>query len=139
MQNAIDLDQQALEAQLSLGTDATYAVARQIYEQGAFSKSIATVSVNGTTSSSIPKGTQVVGQTASGDAVSGTVLNDVAAGSTSLQIQYATNEVQDNYVGCQVGANPNPNVEGCFATSGALSIGGTSPVSYTHLTLPTKA
>merc|ERR1712194_212932 len=63
--------------------------------------------------------------------VLGKAYEDNAAGATSVIIQYKTTDSQKNYVGCQVGANPNPVTDGCFAPSGSMTVAG-SVVTYSY-------
>merc|ERR1711935_1223249 len=119
--NAIDLDQEAMEAQLALANDDAYTVAKAIYEEGAFSKSVATVTLSAPLAADVTKGTAFEGVNAAGDTVLGKAYEDNAAGATSVIIQYKTTDSQKNYVGCQVGANPNPVTDGCFAPSGSMT------------------
>lgn len=130
--NAIDLDQAAMEDQLALANEDSYAAARAIYEKGAFSKSTAKVSLTTALPSDVLKGTSITGVNANGEAVMGKAYEDNVAGATSLLVQYKTTDSQKNYVGCQVGANPAPNTEGCFAATGTLTIDGSTAVSYSY-------
>lgn len=114
LQNAIDLDQKAMESQLGLATDSSYTKAKEIYEKGAHSKSIAEVTITGGAPGKIPAGTEVKGKTASGDEVRGKTEGEVASGASTLRIQYATTDIQDQYVNCQVGAlGAAGNTDGC--------------------------
>lgn len=130
--NAIDLDQEAMEGQLALANDDAYASAKAIYEEGAFSKSVATVTLGAPLASDVPKGTPIEGVNAEGVAVLGKAYEDNAAGATSIIIQYKTSDSQKNYVGCQVGANPNPNTDGCFAPSGSMTVDESVEVTYSY-------
>lgn len=130
-QNAIDLDQEALETQLAIGTEGSFAAAKEIYQQGAFSKSVAAVILSAPLGTALSKGTPISGVAADGSAVIGKAYEDNAAGAISLLVQYKTSDSQSNYVECQVGANPNPNTSGCFAATGTLSINGAN-VGYSY-------
>jgi hypothetical protein len=99
--------------QLALETMDSYANAKAIYTDGAFSKSVARVTLTAALTSPLNGGTTVSGKTEDGMEVAGKVLDDYPADTTVLEIQYQTNAIQNNYVGCQVGANPNPFTEGC--------------------------
>jgi hypothetical protein len=48
-----------------------------------------------------------------GTQVSGTVLSEAKENEQSLKIEYDIGEVQEDYVNCQVGANPSPITDGC--------------------------
>jgi len=129
--NAIDLDQAAMEEQLALATTESYANALKIYSEGAYSKSVAEVTLSTPLTANVPKGTVIMGVNTDGNQVAGKAYEDNAAGATTLAVQYQTSDSQKNYVGCQVGAAVNPNTAGCFAATGNLSIDGTS-VAYTY-------
>jgi len=121
--NAIDLDQFYLEEQLALNTEEGFDDALRIYTEGAYSKSVAEITLRSPLPNTVvvEKGDQVRGETASGDSVIGRFLEDYAAGETNIGIQYMTSDIQDNYVNCQVGASPAPNTEGCLAPIGTLT------------------
>jgi len=123
--NAIDLDQEAMEEQLSLANAEAYENALAIYSQGAYSKSVAKVALTAPLASDVSKGTKIMGRDADGNQVAGKAYEDNAAGATSLMVQYQTSDSQKNYVGCQVGASVSPVTDGCFAANGTLSIDGT--------------
>lgn len=133
---AIDLDQQALESQLAAGTDEGMANALRIYTEGAFSKSYAEVTLATPLASALPKGTDVKGTNTAGDEIRGTLMYEAEAGDAIIRVQYTVTGVQESYVGCQVGGNPDPRVEGCFKPSGNMEIGaiGEQPYSYEPLT-----
>jgi hypothetical protein len=129
--NALDLDQKMMEEQLALKTTQSYQTAKAIYTQGAHSKSIATVTLSSGLLNAVPAGTSVSGTNEAGSEISGKTYEDYPIGSTIIRIQYQTIAVQSNYVGCQVGGNPEPKTEGCFAASGSLTINGEG-VSYNY-------
>ncbi|KAG7343103.1 low iron-inducible periplasmic protein [Nitzschia inconspicua] len=130
--NAIDLDQQAIEIQLAMGTTESFNAASKIYTDGAFSKSVAKVQLASPLTSSVAEGDQITGLNADGAEVVGTAYASYSTGADVIEIQYRTLDLQSSYVGCQVGANPNPNTVGCFAPTGTLSINGEGSVSYTY-------
>lgn len=114
LQNAIDLDQKEMEKQLGLGTSESYALAKDIYQNGVHSKSFAEVAIEGGAPAAIPAGAKIVGQTASGKEVRGKAMAAAESGASVLRIQYATTDIQDSYVNCQVGAlEKDGNTEGC--------------------------
>jgi len=65
----------------------------------------------------VPKGAAVTGKNAAGNEVAGKMYDTTAAGVVNVQVQYATTDVQDSYVQCQVGAliGDDINMSGCFA------------------------
>jgi hypothetical protein len=130
--NAIDLDQEAMEQQLSLQNDDAFVQARKIYSEGAYSKSVAEVTLNAPLPMDVEKGTEIMGVGADGNQVAGKAYADNALGATSIIVQYQTSDSQKNYVACQVGASTTPNTEGCLVASGTLSIDGKTDVQYSY-------
>jgi len=130
--NAIDLDQEAMEQQLSLGNEDAYAQALRIYSEGAYSKSVAEVTLSAPLIMDVEKGTEIFGVGADGNQVAGKAYEDNAAGATALIIQYRTSDSQKDYVSCQVGASTTPNTVGCLAASGSVTIDGKTDVAYTY-------
>ncbi len=116
---------------MALGNDEAYAAAKRIYQEGAFSKNVASVRLTTALPVNAEKGTPISGVDADGNVVSGKAYEDNVAGANTILVQYQTSDSQSNYVGCQVGANPNPNTKGCFAPTGSLTIGGSS-VGYDY-------
>jgi hypothetical protein len=112
-QNALDLDQAAMETQLALATDSSFLKAKAIYTKGAFSKSTASVTLKAALTGPLLKSTKVSGKSADGNDILGSMLEDTAAGQQTIKVQYDTTTLQASYVGCQVGANPEPVTEGC--------------------------
>lgn len=113
-----------IEEQLAAGTDESFGIAARVYQEGAHSKSFAQVTLGTALTSSLTKGTVIEGVTSGGSQVVGKALKDFASGATSIEIQYLTTDIQASYVGCQVGARPDPNLGGCFAENGTLTING---------------
>jgi hypothetical protein len=54
--------------------------------------------------------------------VRGTLFETAFKGETVLRVQYETSSVQINYVGCQVGANPSPNTDGCESAMAVITV-----------------
>lgn len=104
----------------------------KIYTEGAFSKSIAKVQLSTPLTSNVAKDDQITGVNDDGTQVVGKANANYVAGADVIEIQYQTLDVQENYVSCQVGANPNPNTVGCFEPSGTLSINGQGSFSYSY-------
>jgi len=131
--NAIDLDQQAMEQQLALANEDSFAAALRIYTEGAFSKQVAKVTLSAPLAIDVKKGTAFMGENAIGNQIAGKAYADNAAGATSVIIQYKTTDSQADYVGCQVGASTTPVTDGCFAEQGTMTVaGGDAEVSYTY-------
>lgn len=103
-----------MEKQLGLGTSDSYALAKDIYQNGVHSKPYAEVKIEGGAPSAIPAGAAIVGKTTNGGEVRGSAMAAAAKGSSVLRIQYATTDIQDSYVDCQVGAlEKDGNTNGC--------------------------
>jgi hypothetical protein len=122
-----------MEVQLALATNQAYSTAKNIYTQGAHSKSVATVILSSGLLQSLKADTEVTGMSADNSTeIAGRLYEDFAAGTTVIKVQYQTTDIQANYVGCQVGARPEPNTDGCFASSGSLTIDGEGSHTYTY-------
>jgi hypothetical protein len=104
----------------------------KVYTDGAFSKSVAKVTLSTPLTAPVTVDTQITGVNEDGKQVVGKAYEDYATGSSVIEIQYQTLDIQAQYVGCQVGANPNPKTDGCFAPTGSLSISGSAAVSYSY-------
>jgi len=135
-ENAIDLDVEEMEDQLSIQSKEGNLNALRIYTKGANSKSVALVNLDEPLADNVLIGTTVTGVASNGNQVSGTVVDNIRSGSMSLSIKYDTTDSQNNYVGCKVAASNSPVTEGCLASTGTLSISGMdSEISYSYDTL----
>jgi len=105
--------------------------AENIYRNGAFSKSVAKIKLDSPLEDEFPVGSVVRGLDTDGFEVSGRLYKVAKAEQRELMVQYDTNEVQTNYVNCQVGANPAPNVAGCFNFTGNVTVNG-AELSYEY-------
>ena len=114
---AIDRDQRAIENELARKTNESWENAKQIYLQGGNSKSYALLTLSEPLRADVPKGAAVTGKNADGNEVAGKMYDTTASGTVNVKIQYATTDVQDSYVQCQVGAlvGEDINMSGCFA------------------------
>ena len=112
-QAALDLDQKAIESQLALKTPQSFTAANQIYSQGAFSKPYAKLTLSSPLTTAIAAGVDVTGVASDGTTVTGATYKAASVGDDMLEVQYKVIGIQDTYVNCQVGANPNPNTAGC--------------------------
>merc|ERR1712176_903395 len=119
-QNAIDLDQLAMEEQLSVGSDGSFEKAWNIYSRGGHSRSTAILSLETPLTLGLRKNTLVSGLTENGLTVTGKLFDNYPNGISTIEIQYTTTDSQESYVGCQVGGLPNPRLDGCFARNGTL-------------------
>jgi hypothetical protein len=132
--NALDLDQAAMETELALKTAAGFADAKAIYEQGGNSKSYAEFTVPAL-SVSFAAGEEVIGRSASGSTVFGSVKSAAGASATTLKVTYDTTAVQATYNGlCQVGALTSPTTTGCFVHTNDITVGDTTidPSAVVH-------
>jgi hypothetical protein len=120
-----------LEDQLAIGSSVSLNNAKRIYEEGGHSKSVAKVTLSTPLTGSLAKFASVSGRNEDGGAVYGKVYDDYPNGSNQIMVQYKTTDNQASYVSCQVGGLPKPNLQGCLAASGTLSIDGAT-LSYTY-------
>jgi len=82
----------------------------------------------------VAKGTSVTGKNADGNEVAGKMYDTTSSGAVNVKVQYATTDVQDSYVQCQVGAlvGEDINMSGCFADGeNTINIGG-EVYTYTY-------
>jgi len=129
---ALDLDQKAMEVELSKQTDESFLKAGEIYNNGAYSKSFAALTLTTGLATSVNKGQVVTGTSESGSEIAGKMYATFEAGSTDVHFQYKTGDVQSAYVNCQVGAlGADGNLEGCLAATGNITIDGTE-YAYTY-------
>jgi hypothetical protein len=112
-QNAIDKDLHLIKKWLFRGYESYYA-AEDVYREGAHSKSVAKLNLKTPLDTEIPAGSEVVGFTKTGGAqVKGRLLETAKANQTVVLVRYDVNEIQANYVNCQVGGSPAPETSGC--------------------------
>jgi len=121
-QNAMDLDQLAFEEQLSVGSDASFTRAWRIYERGGHTRSSATLFLDAPLTRGLSEKSLVTGQTEDGTTVTGDLLDNYPNGISTIEVLYTTSNIQKSYVNCQVGGLENPNLEGCFAQNGTVTI-----------------
>mmetsp|Transcript_44814 Transcript_44814/g.50647 ORF Transcript_44814/g.50647 Transcript_44814/m.50647 type:complete len:583 (+) Transcript_44814:91-1839(+) len=122
--NTIDLDQEAIELQLSASTDQSYEVARDIYTKGGHSKSVAVVTLATPLTKSLKTATSVTGKNSDGMLVVGKIYDNYSSGASEIGVQYKTIDIQKFVVGCQVGGLAKPNLSGCLTASGTLNVDG---------------
>ena len=117
-QAALDLDQAAFEQELFLGK---FLKARTVYQEGGYSMSYAVLKLSKPTGPAhFVAGTEVVGVAPSGGEVAGTLMEDASwknhTAEVSVKVLYYTSDVQEKYVGCQVGGLYTfsaANLDGC--------------------------
>lgn len=102
-----------MEEQLDKLTNESWAIARRVYQEGAFSRSYAEVRISSVLPRMVYSNEEFIGQSATNETVDMIALQAIDADSDVLQLEYVTYDDQANYVNCQVGANPEPNLEGC--------------------------
>jgi hypothetical protein len=95
---------------LNKGTDATFAQAFDIYEEGSFSKSYAEIQLDAGAPFKIDSNTDV-SITTDISIVVGTVVDDVPEGARAVSIKYKVTEEGGST--CNVGGNPSPVLDGC--------------------------
>jgi hypothetical protein len=85
-----------------------------VYKNGAHSDPVAEITFSDPLSKPIVVGDVVLGVTTGGvNQVKGTVVENYPKDSTVVRVEYDVNQIQESFVGCHVGANPNPQTEGC--------------------------
>jgi hypothetical protein len=114
------MDQALMEELLAGGTLNHFVNASIVYTDGAFSWPYAVLSVPGGIPVTLAQGTFVSGVNSEGEAVEGAVMERTAQGKKSLKVQYVVGDVQEDYVKCQVGGNPNPVFRGCKYSTGRM-------------------
>lgn len=112
-QNALDLDQDTIVSQLSLGTVEGIDAAMKVYKEGAYCDPIATLFLEEPLPRPLVEGDEV--RTLSSDdlEVKGGVLTNYPKGREVISVRYDIGKVQIDYVGCLVGGNPMPSFEEC--------------------------
>ena len=127
----MDLDQASFERQLASGTEESFAVAQDIYNQGGHSKSHAVIELDVALAADLGKSATITGTAVDGTAITAKTYSAASAGDKTIKIKYTTSDDQATYVGCQVGALPADEhvTAKCFAPSNTLSIDG---LDYTY-------
>jgi len=118
LQNRIDRDQQLI-AELSEAGDFT--TAKNVYELGAFSKVVATLTLSEGLPVALDKGAQLHGMVDTATSSQRSSIGDVIvttydaypAGTTDIKVKYHTEN-------CYVGANPAPILTGCKCYSQSM-------------------
>ena len=146
--------------QLLFETDQGRSNALLIYEKGAFSTSVAQVTLSEPLAAPLTKNTTIIGFSSENlYEVKGEAYNDYQANETFIEIRYMPNIVGNKSVECQVGGNIRPITDGCtydidflsqeilkithdlswnigFEASGRLMVSGFSnPLEYTYSVL----
>jgi len=130
----IDLDQKAMEAQLS---DFDFATAQAIYETGAHSKPTAICDLGGSdaTAAAISKGDTITFTAKSGAVATGKAYEDYDAGATQIAFTYSVSgatRTEDLSKQCYAGGLPSADQStlGCISTASdgtsAFSVGSTT-------------
>mmetsp|Transcript_27300 Transcript_27300/g.63391 ORF Transcript_27300/g.63391 Transcript_27300/m.63391 type:complete len:653 (+) Transcript_27300:846-2804(+) len=132
--NALDLDQKAMEEQLADKTDASFAIAKNIYTMGAYSKPYARLTLSMGLPVEVSKGAQIDGTSKLLALVEGKAFTLLPAANTVIEVQYVTKSNQDIYVDCQVGGLPAnlANTDGCFNATGVVQIAGIGAMAYSY-------
>ena len=109
-------------------------IAKNIYERGAYVQPAAILSLLEPLTTSITKGSNVIGMSTLMNEVIGIIQDDVPVGSTEILVRY---QIRDDkvpayndydYDTCIVGGHPIPRIDGCFISSSS-SEGGDDDVS----------
>ena len=107
------MDLRAIKEELGKQNEQGWTNALSIYQQGAFSKPIATLTLAEPLLESIASGTSVTGISMNGTEIVGTTVGKTLANETSLRIAYDIDITKEDHVHCSVGGNPTPIFDGC--------------------------
>lgn len=121
-----------METLLATGTEQSFAQALKVYTDGGNSKSVASITLSSPLTALLPIDTPVSGTNEDGDEVAGRTYEEYSVGTSVIEVQYQTSDIQESYVGCRVGGNPDPLTDGCYVASGDMTIEGVGPVQYTY-------
>jgi len=119
---AIDQDLHVIHHELHRETQRGWTNAEKLYREGAFSKPVAKIGLITPLADDFPVGSAVRGLDVGGFEVAGMLYKAAKSADQELMVQYDVDEVQANYVNCQVGGNPAPNVAGCFNSTGNITV-----------------
>jgi hypothetical protein len=133
VQNAMDLDQQAMQVQLGFKTTASFQNAKKIYQEGGNSMTFAVLTLSAPLASPITKGTVITGQNAASQTVTGTALEDALATATTLKMLYDVGLTQATHSTCKVGGLVTTMTTGCLKDSGTVTVNSVV-LSYTYVT-----
>lgn len=111
-QAGIDLDQKEIQDLLGQDTPA-FSQAKQVYEQGAHSKSVAKITTTSALTQDFEKGSKVTGKTADGEEVIGKLYSAAKSGESELLVQYKVGEDSLSYSTCTVGGSSEAVTTGC--------------------------
>ncbi|KAL7578357.1 hypothetical protein ACA910_012762 [Epithemia clementina (nom. ined.)] len=125
-------DQAVIEEYCGFGDSPGMDAARQVYQNGGHSKSVAFLTLASPLANSISKDTELSATSVSGATVIGKALSDYAQNSQTIGFQYTTSDDPTEYVGCQVGGLPEKDQKttGCLAANGTVTISGSTPQEY---------
>jgi len=94
-----------------------------VYNEGSHSKSYASITLTKGTGR-IRANTAFVGTTMDGQPIKLLAYEDYDQGETSMKMRYATSDIQAEFSFCNVGANPDPMLEGCLIALGTITLDG---------------
>ena len=86
----LDLDQLAIENYLEGQSIQSFTYARNVYEDGGYSKSVASITLDSPLTITIPKGTRIGGTSASGGDVALVSYADYDPDDQKIDVQYVT-------------------------------------------------
>ena len=124
LQSEIDLDIELIGNLLRDPSSDHSIAALKVYEEGAFSWPYADLTIKDGLPIDLDKGAAVSGISALDEEIHGKVLHHVKAGSTLVSVQYVLSDSHGAGHQCHSGANPSPNLKGCFESKGSIEIEG---------------
>jgi hypothetical protein len=110
---AIDQDQRLMVNLMSKGTKEDFLQAWRVYQDGAFSRPYALITLEKPLTQRVKIGTNITGRTTEGVYLNCEALVSADVGETTLKVRYRGTESLDPNTRCAVGANPNPITNGC--------------------------
>ncbi|GKY95292.1 hypothetical protein MPSEU_000491100 [Mayamaea pseudoterrestris] len=121
---AIDQDQRLMINLMAKGTKEGFLDAWRVYQDGAFSRPYAVLTLEKPLPHKVKIGTPISGRSMEGVRLNCEALETTEAGEKTLKVRYLGSESLDPQSRCAVGANPIPITTGCMATNGAIEILG---------------
>ena len=112
----VNLDFEHILAELDKGTRTGFATATRIYQEGAYSGSIAELVLVEPLDVDVPRGTILTGQAYDSSKytqVSGKTFRAHSKGDRTIEVAYDAIGGETASIPCKVGGNPTPTLEGC--------------------------
>jgi hypothetical protein len=95
------------------GTEAKFLDAWRVYQDGAFSRTYAVLTLEKPLAHKVKIGTNITGRSSDGSFLDCAAMATTEAGEKKLKVRYRGSESLDPTTRCVVRANPNPITSGC--------------------------